>query len=163
MRAVTSRVSATFAVSSREWTHACPRVQCPSPGGSGHQASHPHRAGDRCPLANLGLVGVGDEHIGVRSRTRSGAAAGCRRPPGRLHRFTHMCTRRWFIAIIQAHPGTDVDGAVGKIRDLTGPRTRSVDDNSGVNAEFLATALVADMRARPPVTVDLEVEHAMVG
>src|SRR4029077_16491579 len=62
----------------------------------------------------------------------------------------------------QAHPGTDVDRAMGELGDLPGPGTRRVDDNSGVNFKSLAVALAADVRSHDPLAFDLEVENTVI-
>ena len=159
---VTSRVSATAAVSSnsgRTPAQACRARAWRKPG---HELLALIEQEVDVGLADLGLVGVGDEHVGGPDHARGAqrqqdVAVG--RPLASVDAHLHQ-------AVVhrdhQAHPGADVDRAVRQLRDLAGPGARRVDDNSGANAELLATALAADVRAHHPVTVELEVEHAVI-
>src|ERR1700680_2543164 len=62
----------------------------------------------------------------------------------------------------QPHAGAHVDLAMRKLGDLAGPGTRCVDDNSGVNTQFLTAALAADASSDHTLAIELEVEHAVV-
>ena len=84
-------------------------------------------------LPDLGLVGIGDEHVG-------GADHACgaeRQEDVTVRRSLASVDTHVDEAVVhrdhQAHPGTDVDRAVCELRDLPGPGTGRVDDNSGSN------------------------------
>ena len=49
-----------------------------------------------------------------------------------------------------------------ELRDLPGPGACRVDDNRGVNPDFLAAALASNVGAHDPVAIDLEVENAVI-
>ena len=139
-----------------------PRMQGPSLAKSGHQLFSLVEEKVDISLTDLGLVGIGDEYVGGADHARG------------AERQEDVTVRRSLASIDthvdepvvhrdhQSHAGAYVDRAMSELRDLPGPGTRRVDDNSGMNLEFLTTALAANVRSHDPVAVDLEVENTVI-
>src|ERR1700733_13127954 len=146
-----------------ERTDARPRVQRPGLAEPGNDLLPLIEQEVDVLLANLGLVGIGDEDVGGPDHARGAQRqqdVAVRRSLAAIHAHVHeaMVHRDH-----QAHAGANVDRATGELGDLTGPRTRRVDDNRGMNTEFLAAALAADVRPDHALAIELEVEDAVVG